>query len=281
MPVPPPAINSEIKYFNSGVYNLLDDSLIPADAASDEKNWYVQDGRIKLIPGRQAVGTEGASGMITGEIFGYKIDGSQVHYRKVGATIQSCVNGINWVNVISGNDSNGNPILTASADYSFTNYSSLAGAFTFAIGVDGIFKFVNANPTSYINLTNTAKNWGGHAFIDQGRMILWARVADKTGIYGSHIDPQNSTVYTTVTGEATTTLAGTLAFKAGGATRNCFGVVITLSGTGEVYTDDYLGNLVGKLNNVLTGNKGTINYVTGAYTIPVAGTGNYSNHCGT
>ena len=57
-----------------------------------------------------------------------------------------------------------------------------------------------------------------------------------------------------------------LAFKSGGATRNCFGVVITV-GT-ETFTDDYNGALVGS-----AGGTGTINYITGAYTVSVAGAG--------
>lgn len=251
--------NQEITLFKSGTHNLLPDEVIPQDAASDSKNWYTQDGRIKLIAGRQLVGTEGTLGKITGEIFGYRPDGTTVHWRKAGTAIQY-FNGTTWVDVITG--------LTSTADYTFSNYSSLAGAFTFAFGVDGIYKMVNANPTSYISLYNSAKNFKGHAFIDKGRTILWNRLEDKTGLYGSKIDAQNSTVYTSVSGEATTSLTGTLAFKAGGATRNCFGVTITLTGTGEVYTDNFNGVLSGSL-----GGTGTINYVSGVYTVSNSGVG--------
>lgn len=219
-----PGINSEIKFFNSGVQNLLDDTLIPSDAASDEKNWFTQDGRIKLIGGRIPVNTEGLTGSITGEIFGYKADGSTVHWRKAGTKIQYD-NGSTWVDVITG--------LTASADYAFSNYSSLAGTFTFAFGADGIFKMNNANPGSYIALYNSAKNFKGRAFINKGRSILWNRTEDKTGVYGSYIDTQNSTVYTSVSGESggtgdgsTKTFTPTLAFKAAGATRNAFGISV-------------------------------------------------------
>ena len=219
-----PGINSEIKYFASGVQNMLDDTLIPSDAASDEKNWFTQDGRIKLVGGRIPVGAEGAAGLITGETFGYKADGSSVHWRKTDTKIQY-FDGTNWQDCVTG--------LTAGADYAFTNYSSLAGTFTFAFGIDGIFKMHNANPGSYIALYDSTKNFKGRAFINKGRTILWNRVEDRTGLYGSHIDPQNSTVYTTVTGEsggsgdgATKTFTPTLAFKASGATRNAFGVTI-------------------------------------------------------
>lgn len=254
-----PGINSEIKYFNSGVHNMLEDTLTPADSASDEKNWFTQDGRLKLVGGRVPVGAEGLTGSITGEIFGYKVNGSTVHWQKAGANIQYW-NGTTWVTTIAG--------LTVGADYAFSNYSSLAGAFTFFFGVDGIFKVNNANPGNYIALYDSARNFKGHAFINKGRTILWGRTEDRTGLYGSFIDAQNSTVYTTVSAEATTSLTGTLAFKAGDAKRNCFGVTLTITASGEIYTDNYLGVLTGS-----AGGTGTINYITGAYTVSNAGVG--------
>lgn len=255
--------NHEISAFVEGVENVFGDRLIGASAASDSLNFYNADGRLILIPGKRLIGAAGVAGSVTGEWFGYRVNGTQVHWRKIGTVIQydSGTPAVPvWTTVITG--------LTASADYSFTNYSSLAGSFTFAVGVDGIFKMNNANPASYIALYNSAKNFKGKAFIDKGRMILWDVPNDKTSIRGSHIDPQNSTVYTAVTGEATTSLTGTLAFKAGGATRNAFGIAITLTGTGEVYTDNFLGVLTGSL-----GGMGTINYITGAYTLSNAGVG--------
>ena len=255
----------EIKLFKSGVHNLIDSEIIPTDAASDSNNWYTANGRIYLVGGKEIVGASGAVGSVTGEIFGYKADGSKVHWRKIGTKIQY-LNGSTWTDVITG--------LTSSADYSFTNYSSLAGTFTFAGGVDGIFKMHNASPASYCTMYNSAKNFKGKILIDKGRMLLWDRKEDKTGLYGSYIDVQNSTVYTQVTSEAVAAVeSGTLAFKASGATRNCFGVVITDTSSGEVFTDNYLGVLVGS-----AGHFGTINYITGAFTITGqagAGTASY------
>ena len=251
--------DKEIKLFRSGVNNIFDDEIIPQDASSDSNNWITQDGKIKLIAGKLLTGNAGVVGKITGEIFGYKIDGTKVHWRKAGTKIQY-LNGSTWTDVVSG--------LTSTADYTFTNYSSLSGSFTFAFGIDGIYKFNNASPASYCSMYDSAKNFKGYAFIDKGRTILWNRKEDKTGLYGSWIDNQRGVsgstgVYTTVTAEAITDVAsGTLAFKAGGATRNCFAVVITDTSSGEVFTDNYLGVLTGSL-----GNSGTINYITGAFTI--------------
>lgn len=249
----------DIPLYKSGVHNLLDDEIIPIDAASDEQNWYTQDGRIKLIPGKVALGATGAVGAIYGGIFGYKIDGTKVQWRKKGTKIQY-FDGTTWQDTVTG--------LTETADYAFSNYSSLAGAFTYAFGLDGIYKFNNANPGSYCSMYDSATNFKGLAFIDRGRTILWNRLQDLTGLYGSWIDNQRAVsgstgVYTTVTAEAITDVsAGTLAFKAGSAFRNCFNVVITDTSSGEVFTDNYLGALVGS-----SGGTGTINYITGAFTI--------------
>lgn len=221
----PPAPNSELKYFNSGVQNLLDDTLIAGDAASDASNWYDQDGRLKLIPGRTPVGAEGLLGKNTGQKFGYKTDGTLVHYAKHGTAIQY-FDGTNWQNCITG--------LTENADYFMANYSSLAGAFTFFIGPDGIFFINNAVPSSSQALYLSTKNFkfaGG--IIDKGRMIAWGRKEDKTGLYGSYIDAQNSTVYSLVSNESigtgdgsTKTFTHTLAFKATHAFANSFGLTI-------------------------------------------------------
>lgn len=254
--------NKEILLYKSGVHNLIDSEIIPDDASSNSNNWITIDGRIRLINGKVLEGNAGAVGAIYGEIFGYKINGDKVHWRKAGTKIQY-LNGSTWTDVITG--------LTATADYSFANYSSLAGTFTFAAGIDGIYKMHNAVPGSYNSMYSSSKNFKGKIIIDKGRMLLWDRPEDKTGLYGSYIDTQNSAVYTSVSGEATTSLSGTLAFKGGGATRNCFAVTITLTGTGEVYTDNYLGVLTGSL-----GGTGTINYITGAYTLSNAGVGTAS-----
>lgn len=252
--------DSIVDKFVSGVHNVLDAENIPKDASQRSMNWKTEDGTISLVGGKTLVGAEGTQGAVQGEIFGYKVNGDKVHWRKVGTKIQY-FDGTTWQDVVTG--------LGATNEYTFTNYSSLAGNFTFAFGLDGIYKMHNANPTSFITLYNASKNFKFRgAFIDKGRTIAWGRTEDRTGLYGSYIDAQNSTVYTTVTGEATTSLTGTLAFKGGGATRNCFGVAITITASGQVFTDNFDGTLTGSL-----GGTGTINYITGAYTLSASGVG--------
>lgn len=252
-----------IKAFVAGTHNLLPNEIIPKDAASASTNWITKDGHIELAYGRQAQGGSGAAGKNYGEHTGYRADGTAVRFRKVQGTIQTLV-GSTWTNVITG--------LTVAADYTFTNYQSLAGAFVYIFGIDGIYKICTANPTSYTALYDSARNFKGFAFIDKARSILWGRTDDPTGLYGSWIDAQNGDVYNTVSAEATTSLSGTLAFKAGGSKRTCFAVEITITSSGEVYTDDFNGVLTGSL-----GGTGTINYTTGEYTLsnPGVGTADY------
>ena len=208
-------MDKEIKVFAKGIHNLLDDEIIPDDAAADSQNFLTQDGRIKLIPGKVLEGNVGVAGKITGEIFGYKADGSKVHWAKRGTKIQYLLSGT-WTDVVTG--------LTSAADYSFANYSSLAGTFTYAFGVDGIYKFHNAVPGDYLSMYDSAKNFKGLAFIDKGRTILWNRAEDLTGLYGSKIDLQKvGTQYTQVTAEVLyafdgTFYGGTLAGKGVSAT---------------------------------------------------------------
>lgn len=253
-------MNKTIALYKSGVHNLLPSEKIPEDAAKDSLNFVTKDGKVELVHGRIALGTEGAVGDITGLHIGYKVNGTRIIYAKFGTAIKY-YDGSAWQNCITG--------LTSTAEYTFANYSSLAGAFTFVNGTDGYWKIINSHPASPIDIYDSSKNFKGRILIDKGRTLLWNRTEDKTGLYGSWIDRQDSTVYTTVSGEAigasgSTNYTGTLAFKGGGAKRSCFGATFTATvGAGtETFTDNYLGVLTSNL-----GGTGTINYATGAYSI--------------
>lgn len=247
----------------AGVVTIpADPEQIPSQASQDSLGWISSDGQIELTKGRILVGAEEtASEYVQGEIFGNRWDGTYVHFRKKGTKIQYYnTSTLLWVDVVTG--------LTATADYSFSKYQSVAGTFVYATGVDGIYKIHTANPADYCSMYDSTKNFKGNSIIATSRMFLWNTPTDKTGLYLSYIDLQDSSVYTTVTAEATTSLTGTLAFKGGDAKRTCFAVVATHTVSGEVFRDNYNGVLVGSL-----GNTGTINYTTGAYTFSVAGVG--------
>lgn len=227
-------ISQTIQAFVSGISNLLQNELIPQDAATDSMNWLTRDGMLQLAYGRQNQGAAGLMGKNYGEWTAFKANGTSVRFRKVQGTIQTLV-GSTWTNVITG--------LMVDADYVASNYQSLAGAFVYFFGPDGIYKVATANPTDFASLYTEGKNYKGYAFIDQGRTILWGRAEDPTGLYGSNIDPQDSTVYTSVSDESlgssgAKTYSGTLAFKAGsiqlGGT--CFGVAIYAGSSASIVT---------------------------------------------
>lgn len=248
-----------IQQLNSGVHNLEDNESIPKDAAQDALNWLHLDGKAEVVRGSTTLGAEGTAGKTNEVWFGYKTNGVKVPWRKAGTAIQY-YNGSTWVDVVTG--------LGADDDYTFANYSSLAGSFTFATGPGGIFKFVNANPGSYIDLYDSTKNFKGYCLIDKARMLMWGLTTDPTGLYGSFIDAQNGTVYTTVTNEVLATgdgvqtvFSGVLAFKGGNPKANCFGLSINTNPASVTATDGYIGVISG------TGIAGTINYITGAYSL--------------
>ena len=252
----------KISIFNKGVWNLLTNEDIPKEAVSDSKNWFHQDGEIRLVNGKWLVGTEGVAGGIEGMGVVISHAGTYILFRKISTKIQYYNTTTSlWTDIIVG--------LTDGKEYSFASSSSLAGNFMWASGYDGLYKIGMDNITSYCSMYVKATNDKGKIMIDKGRMIMWdCEDASKTTIKMSHIDDQNATVYTTIAGEGTASLTGTLAFKAGSALRSCFATAFSITGTGETYIDNSDGTLTGSL-----GGTGTINYISGVYTLSNPGVG--------
>jgi hypothetical protein len=250
--------------FPWGLIDTVEDQAIPNGAASRSNNWLTEGDHIELRRGLDLMGTENlGTGGILGQHTTYKANGTELAYRKNGRKLEYFNETTSdWAEV----GTNIFPAAATTDEASFANYASLAGSQMFVCSPNaGPFKIMTASPGSYTDLTDAAKNFQGRIKIKQNRMFLWGRTKDKTGVYGSYID---TATYTTVTGEATASLSGTLAFKAAGTVRTCFAVAITITASGEVYTDDYNGVLTGSL-----GGTGTINYTTGAYTVSNAGVG--------
>lgn len=251
----------EVRNFSFGTIDTVEDKAIPDGAASASNNWLSMGDHIELRRGMALLGTEHTGpGGILGEHTGYKNDGTQLLWRKKGRKLEYFDEVTSdWLEC----GSNMFPAAAATDEASFGDYASLAGAQMFVCTPNaGPFKIVTANPGSFTDLTNPAKNFQGYIRIKQNRMWLWGRIKDLTGVYGSYID---AAAYTTVTAEAigamgTTHFAGTLAFKAAGTTRTSFAV--TFTDTSETFTDNYDGTLTGS-----AGGSGTINYTTGAYDI--------------
>lgn len=233
-----------------------DSEQIPPQASQDSLGWISTDGQIELCRGRFLIGAEEtANGYVKWEHFGYKADWTAVHFRKINTKIQY-FNGSTWADTVTG--------LTSSAEYTFSNYQSLAGTFVYATWADGIYKIHTANPWSFTSMYDASKNFKWKSMIATARMVMWDLPNDKTGLYGSYVDEAN---YTTESAEVLAdTASGTLSFKAWDAKRTCFAVVITDTSSGEVFTDNYNWVLVGSL-----GGTGTINYTTGAFTTSQSG----------
>lgn len=253
-----------IENFKYGTVDSIEAQSIPRGAASDALNWLTKGDHIELRRGSRVIGTEQTgSGGIRGLFIAHKADGTTVKFTKRGRKLLYYdTSTSDWVEV----GTNLFPVAATSDDVFFDEYQSPAGnQLWFSSPNSSLYKILTANPGSYSDQYDSSKNFYGYISIRFNRMRLWGRVADQTGKYGSYIDTQ---AYTTVTAEAIASLSGTLAFKGGDAKRTCFAVAFTITASGETYTDDYCGNLTGSL-----GGTGTINYMTGAYTLSNAGAG--------
>lgn len=252
-------IEKKTEGFIYGVQNKIPDEKVESAAATDSNNWVTVDGNIELARGRETVGNFGDIGCNCGQIFAPKVDGTKIHFQKIKNKIQY-FDGSTWQDIITG--------LTDNAQYTFASYISLAGAYVFAGGVDGLYKIAVANPGDYKDMFNSSKNHKGFILINDQRMFLWNRfdgTPDKNALYLSKIDPQDGN-YTTVSNESigtgdgvTTNFTGTLTEATG--KRFVFGLSLDTNPASVTAVDDYLGNISG------TGVSGTINYATGAYDI--------------
>lgn len=262
-------IVKEIRNFPEGLKTKIEDSSIPQGAASDMLNFLTRGDKVEIRRGAKILGNEvTGDGAITGLIIGRKPDGTQIPFRSRGKKVEYYDStGDTWTEIgsdVLGNSADGE-------DVTFSRYFSLSGAQVwFNSPNSSVYgKIMTANPASYSDLTNSSTNFKGKITITQNRTWLWDKggtIKDKTQIYGSKLDKDEVSDFTHVTAEAvgasgSQVYSGTLAFKAGGSRRTCFGVQI-LEAAGESFVDDKNGNLIGS-----AGGTGTINYTTGAYSV--------------
>lgn len=254
--------------FKYGIVDTLEERSIPRGAASRSLNWLTMGDHIELRPGMRFLGTlsqQTTTDKATGLRKATNAAGVEVLFYTYGQKLKYYDRSTEeWVEA-------GTDLLGAAADgeeISLAEYVTNAGnqMWLNSPNCAGLFKIMTANPGDPVDQYDAAKNYAGHIKIDTNAMFLWRRPKDKTGLYRSYIDSQT---YTTVSSEALASVAtGTLAFKGSGAKRTCFGVEITVTGSGQVFTDNYDGTLTGD-----DGGTGTINYATGAYTTDDTGAG--------
>jgi len=257
----------EVKNFVAGLVTKTEASSLPDGASADNKNWLTRGDKIELRRGSYLLGTEQTgTGKVTGLHSGRMSNGTEILYRTRGKKLEYFDETTDdWVEV-------GSDLLSTAADgeeVAFADYNSLAGSqMWFNSPNSSLYKIMLANPASYTDMYSSTINFKGKILIKQNRMWLWDRVKDKTGIYGSHIDTGTSTTVTNEdldTGDGGKVYSGTLAFKAGGATRTCFGLLVKDEDSIETFTDNYDGTLTGS-----AGGTGTINYTSGAVAVTFA-----------
>lgn len=248
------------KVINKGIFNSPDLEVIPKEAASDSLGFLTTFKGIELVKGKVRIGDlSTGTGTVPELHHAYRADGTVVTFKQTPTTVQYLdTSDDTWKNAITG--------LTEGNIGNFTDVVGLAGNFVFFWSRDGVWKIPVSSPDSAVDMYSSAKNFKGNALFDAGRHYLWNRKDDTTGLYLSYVDEAN---YTTVSSEALSDVSsGTLAFKSGGSTRTCFGIQLTVTTSGQVFTDDLNGNLTGN-----QGGTGTINYATGAYTTDDTGAG--------
>lgn len=255
------------KNFKYGQIDTLEARSLPRGAASSSLNWLTKGDRIELRRGQAYMGTSSVNsgnGKITGIKKATQSTGVEILFGTYGqklkyydeTTSEWIENGSNILGA-SVVDSNGFGL----EDIFMSEYTGLAGnqLFLNSPNCAGYYKLLIANPGSKVDVYDASKNFKGYIKIDTNRTLLWGRVKDQTGLYGSYIDTQT---YTTVTAEAYGTGDGTtvtFAHTAGAISgiRTIFGLTVT-DGV-ETFTDNYDGTLTGS-----AGGTGTVNYVTGA-----------------
>ena len=265
-------IIKKIANFTKGIIDSIESSSIPPGASSGSKNFLTCGDRIELRRGQKLLGADAGAGV--SRIYVAEVQGTQVKFGVRGKKL------VYWNTTDEEWAEIGTNLLGSDGedkDVAFSEYHGLAGDQLWICSpYITLIKIMTANPGSYTDLYVAANNYKGYISIKNNRMDLWGTLKDKAGFYQSTIDEQN---YTTVSAEvlgsgddSEKTFTGTLAFKAAGARRTCFGVLPT-DGT-ETFKDNYDGTLTGD-----KGGTGTINYTSGVISItfktaPSAGSNN-------
>jgi hypothetical protein len=268
MPLP----DYDVTNFAKGLITRIEEESLPKGAASDSMNWLSKGDRIELRRGMALLGSEVAgNGRITGLKVGRRFDGTEIPFATYGRKIRYYdAAAEDWV------ESGANAIAAEAdgEDIAMDTYQNLAGSFVYLSSPNSsIYKIPVANPGDVVDQLSTTHR--GHIAIKKGRLFLWNRKdanggSDTTGLYGSRIDKDELSDYTSVVAEAigasgSQHYAGTLVFKAGDSKATCMYVSITGTIAGpvtEIFRDDRNGNLTSA-----QGGTGTINYATGEYDI--------------
>lgn len=269
-----------INNFRYGLITSIEPQSIPRGSSSGSLNWITEGVKIALRRGYALLGTteNTGTGRITGLGVGKKPNGDDILFRTRKQKIEYFDDVSNeWIevgtNVLSSDVVTYGPSDSLGEDISIEPYQNPTGTQVWLNSPHaGPIKIMTANPGSYTDMYVSGTNYKGYMRIKNGRMFVWKRAGNpgnNTDLFASHLDVKADSDYTQVTAEVIAS-SGTLAFKASGARRICFQLVATVTGTGEIFTDNGDGTLTGNL-----GSTATINYTSGDYTGLGVGTIDY------
>lgn len=267
----------QITNFRYGLLTSIEQQSVPRGAATNNLNWITQGTKIELRRGYNLLGTTANTGLgkITGLGVAKKPDGTDIIYRTRKRKIEYLNTATDdWVEV--GSNALAAAVIATDSlgeDISIEPYQNPTGPQIWLNSPHaGPIKIMTANPGSYTEMYVLGTNYKGYMRIKNNRMFVWKRFGNPgntTDLFASHLDVRADSDYTQITAEVIAA-SGTLAFKAAGPRRICFQLVATVTGTGEVFTDNGDGTLTGSL-----GGAGTIDYTSGAYTGLGVGTIDY------
>ena len=267
-----------IKDFKYGLLDSIEQQSTPRGSASRSLNFLSTGAKLELRRGYVLVGeTENSgAGRITGLGVAKKPDGTDILFRTRKQKLEYIDTVLtDWVEV--GTNSLPAAVIADDSlgeDIDIEPYSNATGPQVWLNSPNcGPIKIMTANPGSITEMFVLGTNYKGRMRVKQGRMWVWNRngnPGNRTDLFASKLDVKADSACTQITSEAVAA-SGTLAFKAAGARRICFQVVITVTAGGEVFTDNGDGTLTGSLGT--TG--ATINYTTGAYAGVGIGTADY------
>ena len=270
-----------VQSFDKGIIDELGDEVIPSGASSNSTNFLDLGDRVELTRGQLLFGTANATAGKTLMLASVKaVDGTEHMYKQVGTVLQHKETATDtWNDVITG--------LTADEPLSFDTYRTPAGAFIwFSSKSTGLYRINAANPETYVDLYDAAKNFRGNIKIEDNRMWLWGDttlstitgdlIGNNAVIRLSHIDADYP--YTDISGEALDTGDGSATYSGTLAQTLLVGRTFIVTHSSETFTDDGSGVMTGS-----AGGTGTINYTSGAWSVtfnsaPGSGaiTGDYS-----
>jgi len=250
------------KNFVDGFINAIESRSIKRGAMSDGINWEAIGDGLRLRYGYSVLGTyQTATGKINGLCTAVKENGDEIYFRARALKLEYSTDKTTWTEIGTN--------LLYNEDTSIENYVSQAGRFVYvnSPNLGHIYKIDIYHPADTTDVyVGGTTNYCGYMKIVGDAMWVWGVLSSPQTLFRSCRDARN---YQAITGESMgtgnggKTYSGTLAFKAGGARRTCFGLnAVKDEDSIETFTDNRDGTLKGS-----AGGTGTINYTTGAFTL--------------